>query len=98
MKNRALRREISQTWLAPCALLLLLDCGIARGPKPEVDSESHFLGCTSDAQCSGIAGSTCAGGWCVDVETGERIGLNAVGNEQWDTIAPDDPAASFPRQ
>jgi hypothetical protein len=76
--------------------LLLLDCGIARGPKPEVDSESHFLGCTSETDCGGIAGATCAGGWCVDVETGERIGLNALGNEQWDTIAPDDPAANFP--
>lgn len=94
--NRHLRRDLSRTWFAPGALLLLLDCGIARGPKPEVDSESHFLGCTSETDCGGIAGATCAGGWCVDVETGERIGSNALGNQQWDTISPDDPAADFP--
>src|SRR5689334_4980928 len=97
MRLRALRRDISQSWLLPCALVWLLDCGIARGPKPEVDSESHFLGCTSAAECSGIVGATCAGGWCVDVETGERIGMNALGDGNWDALptgssADDSPA------
>jgi hypothetical protein len=67
---------------------LLLDCGIARGPKPAVDSESHFLGCTSATDCGGITGATCAGGWCVDVETGERIGMNALGAGNWDALPP----------
>ena len=88
MRTRALRLDLSQSWLAPCALLLLLDCGIARGPKPEVDSESHFLGCTSETDCGGVAGATCAGGWCVDVETGERIGTNALGDGNWDALPP----------
>ena len=88
MRTKALRLDISQSWIAPCALLLLLDCGIARGPKPEVDSESHFLGCTSETDCGGVAGATCAGGWCVDVETGERVGTNALGDGNWDALPP----------
>lgn len=95
MRSRAFRRDAPLS-LAPCALLLLLDCGIARGPKPEVDSESHFLGCTSETDCGGIAGATCAGGWCVDVETGERIHPNALGNENWDALPSAAPADDFP--
>ncbi len=59
-----------------------------------MDSESHFLGCTGESDCGGIAGATCAGGWCVDVETGERIGNNALG----DGLPYDDPAADLPAE
>ena len=96
MRLRALRRDFSRIGLAPGALALLLDCGIARGPLPATDSESHFLGCTSEAECSGIAGATCAGGWCVDVETGERIGMNALGDGSWDALPPGPSADGFP--
>jgi hypothetical protein len=96
MRTKALRLDFSQGWLAPCALLLLLDCGIARGPKPEVDSESHFLGCSSVSDCGGIVGATCAGGWCVDVDTGERIGTNAQDDGNWDALPPGSSADGFP--
>jgi hypothetical protein len=73
-------------------LLLLLGvlppigCGLASGPK--VDSESHFLDCTSETDCSGVAGATCANGWCVDVESGDRIQPNAIDGTTGDALAP----------
>ncbi|MEO8181165.1 MAG: hypothetical protein ABI895_20195 [Deltaproteobacteria bacterium] len=79
--TRALRRD-APLRLATCALLLLLACGIVR--RPEAEGELYLLDCTSAADCSAVAGATCAKGWCVDVETGDRIHQNALDSRTGD--------------
>jgi hypothetical protein len=127
---RALRRHSPLRQLGAGTLLLFsLDCGRARGPKVDMDSESHFLGgcatscdsglsclcgvctepcvdasdcsgaafgavcreldpeqcgsaepavcdvaCALDADCAGVPGASCSGGWCRGPDTSGAIG------------------------
>jgi hypothetical protein len=77
---RAVRPNLTLS-LASASLLWLgllppLGCGLARGPR--VDSESHFLDCTSETDCAGVPGATCANGRCVDIQSGDPIQARAL--------------------
>lgn len=57
-------RSAHGAWMIAAALLLP-NCGKVADSRSRVDSESHFLGCSSDADCGG---TPCSGGVCVDAE------------------------------
>lgn len=57
-------RSAPGAWMMVAALLLP-SCGKVADSRSRVDSESHFLGCSSDADCGG---TPCSGGVCVDAD------------------------------
>lgn len=87
MSRRALGSDAVRLGLTAVSLSWLFACGIARGPS--VDSESHFIGCSQDVDCAGLAGGTCSNGHCVDVVGDEANASVADPSE----LSPEPPSA-----